>query len=171
MANNSDALPCSLRIGLGIDFHCFVSKLTKRTLILGGFPIENEIPLQGHSDADIILHSLADAILGALAKGDIGEYFPDTAAENKNLSSKIILDFSLKEMVEAGYAISNVDITLVTEIPKINRYKLGIRQSLKRILKLPQDRIGLQSTTSEKMGAIGRKQGMMCLANVLLYKT
>lgn len=156
-----------MRIGQGIDFHKLIID-PSRPLILGGYCIESEYALVGHSDADILLHALADALLGALALGDIGMYFPDTDPELKNMDSAIIVQKACQLMEEKNYAIANIDATLICERPKIQPHNQPIRQSISKILAISQDQISLKATTIEKMGAIGRKEGMAAFVIVLL---
>lgn len=136
--------------------------------MLGGCRIESPLALEGHSDADVVLHALADAVLGALGLGDIGEFFPDTDAQFKNLDSARIIEHALAAMGERGYRLANVDCTLVGQKPKISPHKPVIRASLARLLELPEDCVGLKATTTEKMGALGRAEGLACLASALL---
>lgn len=155
------------RIGNGIDFHKLETNLS-RPLILGGHTIETDLALIGHSDADILLHAIADAILGALALGDIGLYFPDTDASNKNMDSREIVDKVLEFMKERGYTIENIDNTIIGEKPKISPHREKIRKSLESILKIEMDRISVKATTTEKMGALGRSEGLCVMTTVLL---
>jgi 2-C-methyl-D-erythritol 2,4-cyclodiphosphate synthase len=157
------------RIGNGIDFHRLVLE-PFRPLILGGLEIETEYALLGHSDADIVLHSIGDAILGALAEGDIGDHFPDTDPSLKGMDSKNII-LKCRELMEANqYKISNVDVTIVAEKPKISPFRLEIRQSLAKLLNLELNQVSLKATTMEGMGSLGRSEGMMVMSSVLLEK-
>ncbi len=156
-----------IRTGLGIDFHTLIRD-KQRPLLLGGFEIESNFALAGHSDADLILHALSDAILGALGEDDIGEHFSDQDPAHANKNSAAILAFALEKMRKKGLAISNADITVLGETPRISPYKSAIAMSLGRLLGLPISRISMKATTTEKMGALGRKEGLGCLANVLL---
>ncbi|MFN3603825.1 MAG: 2-C-methyl-D-erythritol 2,4-cyclodiphosphate synthase [Leptonema sp. (in: bacteria)] len=159
------------RIGQGIDFHQLALKKNHpKPLILGGIEIESELSIIAHSDGDIIIHSLADAILGALGEADIGEYFPDTIQETKNLDSKIILRKALHKIKEQNYSIVNMDITLITEEPKIKNFREKIKENLASLCNLSKTQIALKATTTEKKGFIGRKEGIGCLAVVLLKK-
>ncbi len=126
--------------------------------------------LEGHSDADILFHALADAVYGALGLGDIGYYFPDTDPANKNMDSSVIIKAALREAEIRGYRISNTDITIIGERPKVNPHREAVRASVSRITGIPEDRIGIKATTVEKMGAIGRSEGIGCLAAVLLIQ-
>jgi 2-C-methyl-D-erythritol 2,4-cyclodiphosphate synthase len=158
-----------IRIGNGIDFHK-LSIDDKRPLLLGGFILPSDYVLIGHSDADIVLHALADAILGALALGDIGYYFPDTDPSLKNMDSKRIMEKTLELMNERQYCICNVDITVICEVPRIAKYRDDIRLSLAKILGVSVDQVSVKGTTTEKMGALGRKEGVGVLCTVLLEK-
>ncbi|EMJ61019.1 MULTISPECIES: 2-C-methyl-D-erythritol 2,4-cyclodiphosphate synthase [Leptospira] len=157
------------RIGNGIDFHKLEIN-QDRPLILGGVECESEFALVGHSDADIILHAISDAILGALALGDIGRYFPDTDPKLKNIDSKIILAKCLKLMKERNFRLVNVDCTVVGERPKIAPLKEKITKSLSNLLDLPTDCVSVKATTTEKMGALGRQEGIGTFCTILLGK-
>ena len=160
-----------LRTGTGIDFHRLVSKGESRApLLLGGVEITGDLTLLGHSDADIILHALSDAILGALGEADIGAFFPDRDPKNKGLDSKKILKLALEKLAGAGFSISNIDISLIGERPRISPYRQAICLSLASLCSLTEDRISVKASTTEKMGALGRQEGLACLANVLLRK-
>ncbi|EMJ55502.1 2-C-methyl-D-erythritol 2,4-cyclodiphosphate synthase [Leptospira interrogans serovar Valbuzzi str. Duyster] len=157
------------RIGNGIDFHKLEINLN-RPLILGGIECESEFALVGHSDADIILHAISDAILGALALGDIGQYFPDTDPSLKNIDSKIILVKCLELMKEKNFDLVNIDCTVIGERPKIAPLKDRITKSLSNLLNLPLDCISVKATTTEKMGALGRQEGIGTFCSILLGK-
>lgn len=157
------------KIGQGIDFHLLETN-PKRPFLLGGYCLDTDLALVGHSDADILLHAIADAILGAMALGDIGDHFPDTDPSLKYMDSKRIIEKCLKLLNEGGYTLVNLDCTIIGEQPKISPHRLGIRQNLSLILNLPQDCISLKATTTEKMGAIGRKEGIAALAICLITK-
>lgn len=157
------------RIGTGLDFHRLIFE-KKRPLILGGCTIPSELALKGHSDADILLHAISDAILGALSLGDIGDYFPDTDPKNKNINSEKILEKALELMKEKKYFLVNIDSTIIGERPKVSPHRESIRASLSRIMGLDIDCISVKATTTEKMGAIGRKEGIGVISTVLLQK-
>ncbi|PJZ71497.1 2-C-methyl-D-erythritol 2,4-cyclodiphosphate synthase [Leptospira perolatii] len=157
------------RIGQGLDFHRLENN-PNRPLILGGAIIDSEYALVGHSDADIILHALADAILGALGLGDIGQYFPDTDPKYKNLDSKLILQKSLDLMKERGYSILNLDCTILGEKPKIAPHRETIQKSLAKLVGKNPDSVSIKATTTEKMGALGRSEGVGASCVVLLQK-
>ncbi|MDH5654297.1 MAG: 2-C-methyl-D-erythritol 2,4-cyclodiphosphate synthase [Spirochaetia bacterium] len=156
-----------IRAGTGIDFHILVED-ESRPLLLGGIKIPGILALKGHSDSDVILHAVADAILGALGEGDIGDYFPDTDPELKDMDSGRIIKHAMELISKKGFRISNCDITLIAEKPRISIYKPSIIKSVADLLSIDQKRIGLKATTTEKMGALGRGEGVSCIATVLL---
>ncbi|EMO52019.1 2-C-methyl-D-erythritol 2,4-cyclodiphosphate synthase [Leptospira noguchii] len=157
------------RIGNGIDFHKLEIN-SSRSLMLGGLECESEFALVGHSDADIILHAISDAILGALALGDIGQYFPDTDQSLKNMDSKVILAKCIELMKEKNFNLVNVDCTVIGEKPKIAPLKEKITKSLSSLLNLPLDCVSVKATTTEKMGALGRQEGIGTFCSVLLVQ-
>ena len=155
------------RIGYGIDFHQFAEN---RELWLGGIKIPHTKGALGHSDADVLLHAICDAMLGALALGDIGVHFPDTDPANKDIDSKILLDRSYALVKAKGYSIVNIDSTLCLEQPKIKQYAHQMQEVIARILDITSDDISIKATTAEKMGFIGREEGLAAYAIVLLIK-
>ncbi|MCR9142773.1 MAG: 2-C-methyl-D-erythritol 2,4-cyclodiphosphate synthase [bacterium] len=163
----SEAPP--FRVGNGLDFHRLIEE-PDRPLMIGGVEIPGVLALQGHSDADVLLHALADAMLGAMGLGDIGEFFPDTDPRYKNMDSRDIINFVHSEVKQSGYKIANVDLTLIGERPKFTPHKAEIRRSLAALLAIPLDCVGCKATTTEKMGALGRSEGVGCLAAVLLTR-
>ena len=156
-----------IRIGHGYDLHRLVKD---RKLILGGVEIPFHLGLLGHSDADCLTHALADAILGALALPDIGHYFPDNDKQHKDLDSRIILNKALSEGKKLGYQVGNIDLTIIAEKPKLLGYIEQIKLSLSKTIKVPKDRIGLKATTNEKIGAIGRMEGIATFAVCTLIR-
>lgn len=156
-----------LRIGSGVDFHQLV---TGRDLWLGGIKIPHTKGALGHSDADVLLHAICDALLGALALGDIGTHFPDTSTEFKNIDSKILLQRSFELITAKGYSIVNIDTTLCLENPKIKPYVAAMQQTIATILQLEVTDISIKATTAETMGFVGREEGLMAYATVLLQK-
>ena len=155
------------RIGHGYDLH----RLTEgRKLILGGVEINHDRGLIGHSDADCLIHSLSDAIFGALGLPDIGHYFPDNAPENKDLDSLIILKKAVMESGKQGFKLGNIDLTLVLEEPKIGPYSNQIKEKISESCDLKVERIGIKATTNEGLGAIGRKEGIAAFAVCTLVK-
>ena len=156
-----------IRIGHGYDLHRLVKE---RKLILGGVEIPFHLGLLGHSDADCLTHALADAIFGALALPDIGHYFPDNDEKNKDLDSKVILNKALSEGEKLGYQVGNIDLTIIAERPKLLGYIEQIKLSLSKTIKVPKDRIGLKATTNEKIGSIGRMEGIATFAVCTLIR-
>ena len=146
-----------MRIGFGYDVHRFVNG---RKLVLGGKIIPNELGLDGHSDADVIIHSLIDALLGALGEGDIGKHFPDTDKKYKDISSSKLLEETMKILKEKKYVINNVDISVIIENPRLSPFIYDMRLNLSRILNATFDQINIKATTNEKMGFIGRNEGV-----------
>ena len=157
----------SFRIGLGWDNH---RTGPDRALILGGITIPCEFGLVGHSDADILLHALTDAMLGAAALGDIGMHFPDTAPEWKCASSAQFLAHAVKLAAEQGYGIVNVDTTVILERPKLKDYRVAIRENVARILGLSVDQVSVKFKTSEKVGPVGEGRSAEAQAVVLLER-
>lgn len=158
----------SLRIGQGWDNHRIK---TGRPLILGGVSIPSEFGLDGHSDADILLHAVTDAVLGALALGDIGMHFPDTDPQWKGASSDQFLRHALKLAAVRGYHLVNVDSTIVLQRPKLGEYRAKIRESLARILELPLDSVSVKFKTAEKVGPVGEGLSAEAQAVILLEKS
>ena len=157
------------RIGNGLDFHKITLDQNK-PLVLGGAIIDSEYAIIGHSDGDIILHAIADAILGAAALGDIGQYFPDTDPSLKGMDSAIILEKSLRLTADKGYYPVNIDCTVMAQKIKMAPHNISIRKSLSKLTGMPVDNISLKATTTEKMGFIGRDEGIGVMATVLLAK-
>ena len=144
--------------GTGIDIHGFEEG---KQAILGGVKLKSDYGFKAHSDGDVLIHSLIDAILGAIGGGDIGEFFPDTDDQYKDIDSVILLKHIVDFSSKVGFEIVNIDLTIVCEIPKINPYKDEIASNLSKILGLKKFKINIKATTSEKMGFIGRKEGIM----------
>ena len=153
------------RIGFGIDFHQLV---IGRDLWLGGIKVPHEKGALGHSDADVLLHAICDGLLGAACLGDIGVHFPDTSKEFKNIDSKILLKRSFELITEAGYKIENIDSSLCLELPKIKPYIPGMQKVICEILCLKVTDVSIKATTTERMGFVGREEGLVAYANVLL---
>ncbi len=157
-----------LLIGHGFDVHPFKEN---RKLILGGVTIEHELGLDGHSDADVAIHALIDAILGALGEGDIGRHFPDNNPDYKNISSRKLLKKVSGMMKNSGYSISNADITIHAEAPKLADYMDEMRGNIADDLNCPDNRINIKATTWEKLGFVGRGEGIAADAVVMLVST
>lgn len=156
------------RIGSGIDFHQLVEG---RELWLGGVLIPHTKGAMGHSDADVLLHAICDALLGALCLGDIGAHFPDTSAEYKNIDSKILLQRTYTLIQNEGYKLINADTTLCLEAPKIKPYAGKMQQVIASVLQVAEKDISIKATTAETMGFVGRKEGLAAYATVLLQKS
>jgi 2-C-methyl-D-erythritol 2,4-cyclodiphosphate synthase len=155
----------SFRIGHGYDVHRLVSG---RPLILGGVEIEHKMGLLGHSDADVLLHAVMDAILGALALGDIGKHFPDSSAEFKDISSLKLLESVKKLMDDKNAEIVNIDSTLVLQKPRVAPYIEKMRENVASILGITADVVNVKATTEERLGFTGREEGASAHAVVLL---
>jgi 2-C-methyl-D-erythritol 2,4-cyclodiphosphate synthase len=155
------------RIGSGIDFHQLAEG---RDLWIGGIKIPHTKGAVGHSDADVLLHAVCDAMLGACALGDIGLHFPDTDAAYKNIDSKLLLAHCYKLIQQEGYAIVNVDSTLCLQAPKIMPYVQQMRGVIASILQVTVNDVSVKATTTEKMGFAGREEGLVAYATVLLQK-
>lgn len=153
------------RIGHAWDTHKLVEN---RDLILGGVKIESPVGLLGHSDADVVLHAVSEALLGSLALGDLGVYFSDKDPKNKGLDSKRILEFCYNLVKEKGFKLSNLDITIYSEFIKIAPIREKIRQSLASLLNTSIDNISLKATTWERMGFVGRGEALACEAVCLV---
>lgn len=157
----------NIRVGFGYDVHQFAEG---RELWLGGIKIEYPLGLLGHSDADVLIHVLCDAILGAANLRDIGYHFPDTSADFKGIDSKILLKETINLLRRAGYEFGNADCTICTEQPKINPHIEQMQKCLSDIMNVEVDTVSIKATTSEKMGFVGRKEGIAAYATVLIYK-
>lgn len=157
----------NIRVGFGYDVHVFAPD---RELWLGGIKVEHSVGLLGHSDADVLIHALCDAILGAANLRDIGFHFPDTAGEFKNIDSKILLKRTIELIRDKGYEFGNADCTVCAEVPKLNPHIPQMQQCLASVMSVDLDSISIKATTSEKVGFVGRKEGMAAYATVLIYK-
>ncbi|MES2704304.1 MAG: 2-C-methyl-D-erythritol 2,4-cyclodiphosphate synthase [Bacteroidota bacterium] len=158
----------SYRIGQGIDFHQLVEG---REFWLGGVLIPHSKGALGHSDADVLLHAICDALLGALGLGDIGKHFPDTSAEYKGIDSKILLERTYQLVRKKGYVLVNADSTILLQAPKIMKYVDDMRSTIAGILRVSVDDISIKATTTEQLSFIGREEGIVATANVLLQRT
>jgi len=156
-----------LRIGYGIDFHQLVEG---RDLVIGGVTIPHHKGALGHSDADVLLHAICDALLGAACLGDIGVHFPDTSSEFKNIDSKILLA-KTRTLIEAeGYAIGNIDASLCLEAPKIKPYVTTMQETIAGILGISIKDVSIKATTTETMGFVGREEGLVAHAVCLIHQ-
>jgi len=156
-----------IRIGHGFDLHQLV---VGRKLILGGIEIPHQMGLLGHSDADCLIHALSDAILGALALPDIGHYFPDDDPAYRDLDSSLILQKAISLTKEKGFSVGNVDLTIIAQRPKLKDSIPAIRSNLSSLLQIEPDCVGIKATTHEKIGSLGREEGIAAHAVCLLYK-
>jgi 2-C-methyl-D-erythritol 2,4-cyclodiphosphate synthase len=157
----------NIRIGSGTDIHAFAEN---RPLILCGLTIEHSRGLLGHSDADVGLHALIDAVLGALAWGDIGSWFPDTDQKYKNIDSSILFKEVWAKVLEHGWSLSNCDLTFLLEKPKLRPHIDTMRARLAELFGAGLDQISVKATTGEKMGFVGREEGILAHAVVVLTK-
>lgn len=157
----------NFRVGFGYDVHAFAPD---RDLWLGGVKIEHHTGLLGHSDADVLIHALCDALLGAANLRDIGFHFPDTADEFKNIDSKILLKATMELLRAKGYEFGNADCTVCAEAPKLNPHIPTMQSTMADVMKISAEQISIKATTSEKMGFVGRKEGIAAYATVLIYK-
>lgn len=155
------------RIGLGYDVHALVPN---RELWLGGIKVPHTLGLLGHSDADVLIHAICDAMLGAANLKDIGYHFPDTSSDFKNIDSKILLRECNRLIKEKGYVISNIDSTICAQKPKLKDYIDPMRECLASVLELDTDCVSVKATTTEKLGFVGKEEGISAQAVVLLKK-
>ncbi len=156
-----------LRIGQGIDYHQLVEG---RELWIGGVKIPHNKGALGHSDADVLLHAICDALLGALALGDIGTHFPDTDDRYKGIDSKILLAETVKLVRDKDYTIINIDATLLLQQPKIKPYVAAMQSAIAQIAHVEIDDVSIKATTTEQMGFVGREEGLVAQAVVMLEK-
>lgn len=154
-----------IRIGLGFDIHRLV---TGRKLILAGLEVPSEFGLEGHSDADVILHAVMDACLGALALGDIGQHFPNTDERFRNADSRELTGHVVKLIGDEGFRLGNLDVMVLAEAPKISPFVRQMREEIAKLFEVEVNRISLKATTMEKLGPIGRHEGIAAEAVVLL---
>lgn len=155
------------RTGQGIDFHKMVEG---REFWLGGILIPHTKGALGHSDADVLLHAICDALLGAVSLGDIGAHFPDTDAAYKGIDSKLLLQRCYRLVGEKGYTLVNIDSTILLQAPKIRKYVDDMRNTIAEVLNVPADDISIKATTTEELSFIGREEGIVATASVLLCK-
>jgi 2-C-methyl-D-erythritol 2,4-cyclodiphosphate synthase len=157
----------TIRVGFGYDVH----QLTEnRELWLGGVQIPHEKGALGHSDADVLLHAICDALLGAAGKRDIGFYFPDTSSEFKNIDSKILLQRTIQVLKDDGWKVGNIDSTLCMERPKIMSFVPEMKKVISSICEIEEEDVSIKATTSEKMGFVGREEGVNAYAVALIQK-
>ncbi len=156
-----------IRVGFGYDVHALVPN---RALWLGGIRIEHTLGLLGHSDADVLIHAICDALLGAANLRDIGYHFPDTAGEYENIDSKILLRKTMALIREAGYELGNIDATVCAERPKLNPHIPQMKSILAEVMNVDSNDISIKATTTEKLGFTGRQEGISAYATVLIQQ-
>lgn len=163
----STTLP-NIRVGFGFDVHRLVEK---RQLWLGGILLPHTMGLLGHSDADVLIHAICDALLGAANLRDIGFHFPDTGKEYHNIDSKILLKKTMDLLAEKGFALGNIDATVCAERPKLNPHIPAMKECLAQVMGVCEEQISIKATTTEKLGYTGREEGISAYATVLIVKT
>lgn len=156
-----------MRIGFGYDVHALAEG---RELWLGGIRIEHSTGLLGHSDADVLIHAVCDALLGAANMRDIGYHFPDHAGEYKDIDSKILLRRTMELLREAGYELGNIDATISAEQPKLNPHIPAMQQTMAEVMGVSPDALSIKATTSEKLGFVGRREGIAAYAVALITR-
>ncbi|WP_221657808.1 2-C-methyl-D-erythritol 2,4-cyclodiphosphate synthase [Bacteroides salyersiae] len=156
-----------IRVGFGFDVHQLVEG---RELWLGGIRLEHEKGLLGHSDADVLIHAICDALLGAANMRDIGFHFPDTAGEFKDVDSKILLKRTVGLIATKGYRVGNIDATICAERPKLKAHIPAIQKKLAEVMGIDADDVSIKATTTEKLGFTGREEGISAYATVLIEK-
>ena len=155
------------RVGIGYDVHCLVKG---RKLMLGGIEVPYTHGLQGHSDADVVLHAICDALLGAAGLGDIGEHYPNTDAKYKNISSSVLLKSTNQKINDLGFKVANVDVMLLAQEPKLQEYKAKMRFHIAFELAVDESQVNIKAGTNEGLGFIGAKEGIAVYAVVSLIK-
>lgn len=155
-----------IRVGFGYDVHRFAAH---RELWLGGIKIEYAKGLEGHSDADVLIHVICDALLGAANLRDIGHQFPDTAAEYKDVDSKLLLKRVMELLQDKGYRLGNIDATVCAEQPKLNPYIPEMKKTLADVMGVDVEDVSIKATTTERLGFVGREEGIAAYATVLIY--
>lgn len=156
-----------IRVGFGFDVHRLVSG---RELWLGGIKLEHELGLLGHSDADVLIHAICDALLGAANMRDIGYHFPDNSGEFKDIDSKILLSRTIALIAEKGYRVGNIDATVCAERPKLKAHIPHMQEVLAKVMGIDPDDVSIKATTTEKLGFTGREEGISAYATVLIEK-
>lgn len=157
------------RIGHGLDVHRFATTFDpNKPLKLAGVLLEDKLSLVAHSDGDVVLHAICDALLGAIAAGDIGQHFPDTSAEYKDADSAQLLRVVMELVASKGAELINCDVTIVAQVPKVAKHRDAMRARLSAVLGIETDRVNIKATTTEGLGYIGRAEGIACHAVVLV---
>lgn len=162
------ALVLPYRIGQGFDVHAFGEQQPDANITLGGIQIASDRPLIAHSDGDVLLHALCDALLGAVGLGDIGQHFPDTDPTIANADSRLLLHQVYEQVKSQGYAWGNADLTIIAQKPKMAPHRLAMQAEIARVLSVPNTTINIKATTTERLGFTGRAEGIACMATVLL---
>ncbi len=157
-----------MRIGQGFDVHKFCDG---DHVVLGGVKIPHEKGLEAHSDGDVLLHAICDALLGSLALGDIGKHFPDTSSEFEDIDSRVLLRHAGQFIIDKGYKVGNIDSTIIAQAPKMLPYIDQMRANIANDLEIKIDQVGVKATTTEKLGFTGRKEGIASMAVVLVEKS
>ncbi len=157
-----------IRVGFGYDMHQLQEE---RDLWIGGVKIDYHLGLKGHSDADVLIHTICDALLGAANLRDIGYHFPDTADEYENIDSTLLLKRTMDLLKDKGYSVNNIDSTICAERPKLNPYIPAMQQRLSEVMGIDPELVSIKATTSEKMGFVGREEGITAYAAVLIEKS
>ena len=156
-----------IRVGFGYDVHAFVAG---RDLWIGGIKLDYPLGLQGHSDADVLIHAICDALLGAANLRDIGHHFPDSEPKYKNVDSKVLLFDTMELLRDAGYTLGNIDATVAAEKPKLNPYIPEMKRVMAEVMEVDIEDISIKATTTEKLGFTGREEGIAAYATVLIHK-
>ncbi len=156
-----------MRIGHGFDVHKFGGE---GPCTLGGVKVPYEQGLIAHSDGDVVLHAVCDALLGSLALGDIGHFYPDNDPQYKNIDSMLLLRDVYKKIVEKGYKVNNLDVTILAQAPKLAPFEMQMRENIANVLEVTIDDVSIKATTTEKLGFVGRKEGIAVEAVVLISK-
>jgi 2-C-methyl-D-erythritol 2,4-cyclodiphosphate synthase len=159
-----------IRIGHGYDIHRFEEQASKRYIMLGGVKIDYDKGLVAHSDGDVVIHAICDALLGACALGDIGQHFPDTDAKYKNCNSRDLLRHVREKIAACGYSVGNIDVTIIAQAPKLAPHRLLMQENLAQDLQTSMNNINVKATTNEGLDALGQKLGIAVHAVALLVK-
>ncbi len=158
----------NIKVGQGLDVHKLVEG---RPLVLGGVVIPFDRGLAGHSDADVLVHAICDALLGAAALGDIGQHFPDTDPTYRNIDSLVLLAETVKLLAQKGYTLGNLDAVVIAQAPKITPYRKQMEATLAQTLNIDREQVSVKATTTEGLGLFGREEGIGALCTVLIQKT
>lgn len=158
----------NIRVGFGYDVHALVEG---RDLWIGGVRIDHTLGLLGHSDADVLIHAICDALLGAAAMRDIGHHFPDTDPRYKGIDSKVLLRRTVELLAGKGYAVGNIDATVCAERPKLNPHIPAMHETLAPLMGITPDDVSIKATTTERLGFTGREEGISAYATVLIYRS